>query len=350
MINHLQINKATESQNEYMIWETVLDDYVIGINWNYQSNLIAVLSSAGTFTILNHSIKAKQYEIIAHSKGAMRLGVSPTENKAVTTGQDGLSKLWNLETGDLIKENQMQALWVEHIAWSPNGNYFAIGAGNTIKVFNNEGTLIQEYNQHESTVSGIEWRSDSKAFATACYGGVRLFEIEQEKPFQFLEWKNSMLSLSWSLDDKFICCGTQDSRVHFFPIPYTQDSDFEMNGYKGKVKILEWSSDSKYFLTNCWDEIIVWEVSGVAPMGQQPITLSGHMGKVTTAQFQNNNTFLASGDEIGLLLFYDLEISKKFITGVKLKNEISTLAWSKDGNYLAVGTANGEVIIMDSPA
>ena len=342
-----EINKTTAFQNNFEIWETVLDDYIIGINWNYKSNLVAVLTSTGRFAIFNHSAKAKQYAIKAHAIGAIRLGISPTENKAVTTGQDGLAKLWNLENGQLINEVRMNALWVEHITWSPNGNYYAIGAGNAIKVFNNKGALIQEYNLHESTVSGIEWRSDSQAFATACYGGVRLFEIEQEIPFQFLEWKNSMLSLSWSLDDKFICCGTQDSRVHFFPIPYSQGSDFEMSGYRGKVKILEWSFDSKYFLTNCWDEMVVWEVSGVAPMGQQPIILLGHKAKITSAKFQSNNAVLASGDETGLLLFYDLTISDKAITGVNLETEISALNWSNDNNFLAIGTANGEVIIME---
>jgi hypothetical protein len=64
-----------------------------------------------------------------------------------------------------------------------------------------------------------------------------------------------------------------------------------MNGYKGKVKILDWTNDSIYFLTNCWDELIVWKFAGVAPQGQTPLTLGGHLGKIMEAKFQNKSSF-----------------------------------------------------------
>ncbi|MBA2613074.1 MAG: hypothetical protein H0U95_13980 [Bacteroidetes bacterium] len=350
MVNHLKINKIAESQNEYKIWETLLDDYIIGIGWTNDNTLIAALTSAGNFAVLNHQLQTKQHDIKAHTNGAISLAVSPKENNAVTTGQDGFMRLWDIESGKLLKEVKMQTLWVEHATWSFDGKYFAVSAGNTLKVFNKEGILIFEYDKHESTVSGIEWRSDSMAFATACYGGVRLFEIDKQQPYKFLEWKNSMLSLSWSPDDQYIACGTQDSRVHFFPLPYTDGADFEMNGYKGKVKILNWTNDAKYFLTNCWDEIVVWKFAGKSPQGQSPITLNGHLSKITQAEFQNRNTFLASGDDSGMVLFFDVEIGDKFITGIKLQNPISKIEWSADDNLLAVGTAHGEIIIMESPA
>ena len=48
-------------------------------------------------------------------------------------------------------------------------------------------------------------------------------------------------------------------------------------------------------------------------------------------------------------MFYDVEIGEKAITGAKLKHAVSKLKWSNDNSLLAAGTANGELIIMESP-
>lgn len=350
MVNHLEINKIAESKNEYELWRTQLNDYVIGIGWSYTNEFVLVASSCGILTCYNTSYHLKIFEVNAHQNGLMCLALSPTENKAVTTGQDGFIKLWDIKNTSLIKEIKSDNLWVEQAVWSPDGNYFAVSSGNTVTIFNQNGNTVQDFDGHESTVSGIAWNSNSKSFATSCYGGVRLFEIENDEPINFLEWKNSMHSLSWSPDGKFIGCGTQDSRVHFFPLPYQVGSDFEMNGYKGKVKILDWTNDSIYFLTNCWDELIVWKFAGVAPRGQEPLTLGGHLGKIMQAKFQNKSSFLASGDDLGFVHFYDTAIGENLITGVKLKNKITKLCWSNDDRRLAIGTSHGEFVIMESPA
>jgi WD40 repeat protein len=350
MQNHLNIRNVNESKNEYELWRTHVDDYIIGIGWNFTNEYISVASSSGIFSCYSSNNYLKIFEIKAHQNGILSLDVSPKENKAVTTGQDGLIKLWETSNNKLLKEIKSNILWVNHVKWSPDGKYFAVGSGNRASVFSNNGELVQEYDSHESTVSAITWNKNSKLFATSCYGGVRLFEIEQEEPIEFLQWKNSMHSLSWSPDGKFIGCGTQDSRVHFFPLPYRYGSDFEMNGYRGKVKILDWTIDSKYFLTNCWDELVVWKFAGKTPQGEEPLTLSGHLGKITQAKFQHNGSFLASGDDMGFVHFYDAEISENVITGIKLKNMVSKICWSYDDNLIAVGTSQGELIIMESPA
>lgn len=342
--------KAVTPENEYEIWKTSMDDYIISIGWSFNDNYMVAASSSGKVSVFNAANQSVKSTINAHRGALMNLALSPSENLAITTGQDGAARLWNIDSGILIKELKLNALWVEHVAWSHDGNCFAVSAGNEVHVFNSKGDYIQQFNGHESTVSGVAWKSDNTMFASACYGGIRLFELGKSEPIQFLEWKNSMLSVSWSPDDKFICCGTQDSRIHFFPLPYTPETDFEMTGYKGKVKILDWTNDSRFFLTNCWSELVVWEVNGKPPVGGKPVMLRGNLGRITAAKFQHKGAFMVSGDEIGLLLFYHLESGDTFIAGAKIKDEVSCLSWSHSDTFLAVGTNQGEIILMESPA
>ena len=339
-----------ESKNDYELWRTQLNDYIIGVDWSFKNEYVLAASACGLLTCYKANDYSPYFELSAHQNGLMCLSLSPVENKALTTGQDGTIKLWDINAAQLIKEIKSDFPWVEQAVWSPDGKYFTTGSGTLVSVYNQAGDFIQDYEAHESTVSGIAWNSNSKSFATSCYGGVRLFEVEQDEPINFLEWKNSMHSLSWSPDGKFIGCGTQDSRVHFFPLPYSLGSDFEMNGYRGKVKLLDWTYDSKFFLTNCWDELVLWKFEGVAPQGKEPLIITGHLGKITQAKFQNKSSFLASGDDKGFVHFYDAEIGSNLITGVKLKDSISKISWSKNDEQLAIGTNQGELVIMESPA
>ncbi len=350
MSNPIEISKTMESLNEYELWRVQLDDYIIGLNFTYDNEILVVATSSGLLACYLAKTSTKLFEVNAHPKGLMCLQASPIETKIITTGQDGLIKLWDLTSNTLLKTINASHAWVEQAAWSPDGNYFAIGSGKSVTWFDKDGMEINKFETHESAVSGIAWKSNSSAFATSCYGGVRLFEINKQEPVEFLEWKNSMHSLSWSPDDMWIGCGTQDSRVHFFPLPYSYGTDFEMNGYKGKVKLLDWTNDAKFFLTNCWDELVIWQFEGKSPQGQEALILNGHLAKITQAKFQNKGSFLASGDELGFVHFYDAEIGNNLILGVKLKNTISNLCWSNNDKYMALGTSQGELVIMESPA
>jgi hypothetical protein len=88
----------------------------------------------------------------------------------------------------------------------------------------------------------------------------------------------------------------------------------------------------------------------VEPRGQEPLTLGGHLGIIKQAKFQNKSSFLASGDDLGFVHFYDAAIGENLITGVKLKNKITKLCWSNNDKHLAIGKSHGEFANMESPA
>jgi WD40 repeat protein len=349
MFEYQKGNTLTKSKNEFEIWKTFLGDYIIGIEWNQTNEKLAVIDASGRVNVYNSIDGNLLSSFIAHNKNAMSIRSSAKDDKFVTTGQDGFIRIWSFNSTKPIKEIKSNAQWVNFSEWSSDGKYFAVSEGNIMRVFTDTGLEVFSSIEHESTISGIQWGKNNKHIATSCYGGVRIFDVEAKICMQFLEWKNSMLSLSWSPDGLFIGCGTQDSRIHFFPLPYQYGSDFEMNGYKGKVKILDWTYDARYFLSNCWDDLVIWKFAGVAPQGQVPISCIGHLSKITSASFQNKSYCLVSGDEDGIILFHDPELGEKHIVGVKLMAEISSLKWSGNDLYLAAGTAMGELVIMESP-
>lgn len=323
-----------------------LDEYVTGICWLNNKHL-AASTAAGTLYFIDIEIEKVLHKIKAH-KGPIQSISSNLKNFVATGGQDGFFKIFEWGNITPICETKLYTDWIEKVAYSPNGEKLLVVAGNKFSLYQTNGELVYQSIEHESTISDICWKSDSQQFASACYSAVRFFDVEQANAQNTLEWKNSMISISWSPNANFLCSGTQDSRIHFWPLPYKKGSDFEMSGYRGKVRNLSWDSTSNYVASNCWNEVIVWPFhKNKPPLGKKPIMLAQSMERITTLKFQNNSTVLAVGDKVGTLVFYDPITGEEYLAAVQLNSEITHLEWAPNDNFLAVGTANGGLHIIN---
>jgi WD40 repeat protein len=342
--------KEQVEENELEVWRDHADDYVQGLHWTNDTNWLCVPTSSGQLLLVNTYEGVITHKIQAHPNGILSSDISTFSDRMATGGQDGLVKIWDVKSGSFVRELKGGALWTEHVKWSPNGQYLATASGRFLNIWSVDGDLILSAGDHESTISAVSWRSDSETIATTCYGSVRFFSISKKINYETLFWQNSMISLAWSNDQKFIVAGTQDARVHFWPLPYLAEQDLEMSGYPGKVKNLAWDFKSSLLATESFNQIVVWKFNGKAPVGQTPLMLEGHEGKVTSLRFQHKEDLLISGDNKGNVLFWIPSITHMALAGANTKSEVTATSWSPDDSQVAIGTREGEILILDSPA
>lgn len=333
------------SNNELISLQIELDEYITAIAWLNNKNL-AVGTAAGTLYFLDIETEKVLHKIKAHNGSVQSISTN-SQNLIATGGQDGLAKIFEWGNTNPIAQLKMNAEWIEKVVYSPDGLWLLVVAGNQFSLSKADGSLVYKSIIHESTISDICWRADSQQFSSACYSAVRFFNVDSAIEIDTLLWKNSMLSISWSPNNKFLCSGTQDSRIHFWQLPYKKGNDFEMSGYRGKVRNLSWDSKSNFMASNCWNEVIVWPFhKGKAPKGKKPIMLSHSTERVTTLNFQNFSTVLAVGNKTGMLCFYDPTTGNDYLAAVQLNGEITSLNWAPNDTYLSVGTANGFLYIV----
>jgi WD40 repeat protein len=101
--------------------------------------------------------------------------------------------------------------------------------------------------------------------------------------------------------------------------------------------------------TSGGDCVFAWSFTGGGPMGKPPLEVGSGLGRlVTSVAVHPKNPIVAAGFDEGQVIVCALFRQEKV---VRLRwpdwERVTALAWSRDGDRLAVGTATGAISLFD---
>ena len=277
-----------------------------------------------------------------HQGGVLAVAIHPSKPAFATTGQDGRVLVWNAADGQVSQAIEVGSDWVEHVAWSPDGQRLAASCSRQVHAYGADGVKTWQSPDHPSTVSAIAW-SGAEELATACYGRVTFFDASTGELRQKLEWMGSLVSMVMSPDGEIVACGSQDNSVHFWRRSTEQDA--MMSGYPAKPSALAFDDTGTLLATGGGEEVTVWSFQGKGPEGTRPSVLELHVEPVTTLAFAPGVRRLASGGRDGTVVVWSLQKDGKGgpIGSAEVAGEVAAVYWRPDGRALAALDARGGV-------
>lgn len=278
-----------------------------------------------------------------HADSVNTVAFSPNGKILASGGSDKVIKLWNIETGQLLKSLEGHAESVLSVAFSPDGKMLASGgADKTVKLWNvATGREIKLPEGHAGLVRSVAFSPDSQTLASGSDDKtVKLWNVGTGQLITKLEGHTSyVFSVAFSPDGNTLATGSDDKTIKLWSV-VTKRLVTTLTGHTDRVASVAFSPDGQTLASGSADKTIkLWNVVS----GKQTKVLRGSTSFVNSVAFSPDGKTLASGDSdealnsptVKLWNVATGQLIKSLDAGISFVNSV---AFSADGKFLASGS------------
>ncbi len=317
--------------------------------------MISVISP-NTFRFKTHYIQRSHIPpLIGHTESISSLAFSPDGSMIASGSRDSTIKIWDSQTGHLIKTLAGQRNFITSVAFSPDNSSIVCGVEwlegeSTIRgearIWNiKQGKIQHTLVGHNGAVSVIAYSPDGKLIAT---GGtdkkVILWDAKDGKLLNVLESHQGVIkSVAFSNNGRFLASGSSDLSVRIWDPKTAKLVTNYIRPYPAPVNFVAFSPDDISLIYVCADRTI--RIRDLKTGGLKKM-IAGNKSEIKSIAFAPNGKFIALGSADGTLKILDIWQGTRETISYS-DDEISAVAFSPDSNLLVVGTKNANIRIWN---
>ncbi|XP_007886712.1 intraflagellar transport protein 80 homolog [Callorhinchus milii] len=164
---------------------------VYSVAWGPDSDKI-LYTSGKQLIIKPLQPNAKILQWKAHDGIILKVDWNTVNDLILSGGEDCKYKVWD-SYGRLLYSSQVHDYPITSVAWAPDGELFAIGSFNTLRLCDKTGWSYALEKPDTGSVFNIAWSADGTQIAGACGNGHVIFAHIVEQRW---EWKNFEITLT----------------------------------------------------------------------------------------------------------------------------------------------------------
>ena len=283
-----------------------------------------------------------------HTDNVNYASFSQDGRNIVSASDDKTIRVWDVQTGILLKTLEGHTDSVKSAAFSPNNKWIVSASNdNTIRMWDVEtGMLTRILLGHTASVRSAYFSPDSKRIVSASWDyTVRIWDAQTGRELQKLEGHTDVVnSACFSSDGKRIVSASDDNTVRIWDAQ-TGNLLNILEGHTSPVRSALFSADCKKIVTVSDDHTVrIWDTQ--KNVAQQ--VLKGYTYFVYFASFSPDGKRIVTASYDNIVRIYDAQ------TGFCLKHlightdEVKSATFSFDGKLIASASIDYTVRIWDA--
>lgn len=328
--------------------------YLFGVAWSPDGNQLAVVAN-GTPRFPNcHHLKiydthSSELVLSLDTQGDVSVDWSPDGRSLLTGGEAGEVRLWDAQSGELMRESTGHTLQVYAARFSPDGTLYATGSHDGIlAIWDTEsGDILISYGEPFTNnvtdldflptmaIPDLAWSPDGARLAVAYGEGIaRVFDIRSgQLVFDLTGHSAGITDIDWSADGRYLATlSSSDGMLRL----WQAGTGWPTLTLTGKKYSLGFSPDGR-FLAAGYQDIRLWDLAALPPVMPYPPDPQGW----TDLQWSPDGRFISNA--------YAVHDSQKNYQGLEISSGGLYNQWSPDSQRLvATGLDGITAVIIDA--
>lgn len=353
-----------------------------------ESRAAGAFDSAEIESALHQAVQFSKQRLVlrGHTRGVYGTAFSPDGTRISTAGKDGTIKIWDAQTGNLIRTLEGHRDEVVVAIFHPNGHWLASSSrDHSVRLWEvKTGAEIWTFPGDQGLPNGIDFSPDGSQLAIAMWDGrIVVLSVFTGKPVLVINSRPFIFWTTYNPDGRMIAAADIQGMVQLFDantgvelerldsssysqcfLAFSPDGgQLAVTSMDGWIKVwdlatreirlqitgqpgsgygpVSFSQDGQFLLTtSSAHNAQVWDSS----TGQLVITLSGHTDTVRSADFRPDGRQIVTGSDDGTARIWDFSplISREVAViesrqGAGVPPASRRAVFSPDGRWLAAG-------------
>jgi WD40 repeat protein len=275
-------------------------------------------------------------------------------NRLAMGQENGVVKIWNLESGEVVKtlEQQKGSVWATDV--SPDGKYLVAACDDSTVAGWDAKQLPTKPElkfPHEVSTRALVFSPDGKSMATGDRNStVRVWDWETQIPVELNIDRGAVYSLAYSPDGTRLASAGWDGIVRVWNLKEIDwkkrqgpSRSMELAEHRGAVYGVAFSPDGSKIASAGWDGFVrIWDASN----GTQLRPIKTQNFDVWSVSFGNNGKWVASAGSDGFVKVWDVDTGKELFS-YHGAAAFHVVRFAPDGTTLAAGSRDGAVRVWE---
>jgi small GTP-binding protein len=272
---------------------------------------------------------------------------TPDGRRALSASNDNIVRIWDVKTGQCLRELLGHVALVWTVAWSTDQTRALSGSRDrTVRLWDVEtGRCLRVFEDHQHEVESVAWSADQKTGISGSYDTTaRLWEVETGRCLQVLEGHaKGVESVVLSADGHHALSGSADKTLRLWDVT-TGRCLRVLKGHTNVVMGVALSADGHLALSGSSDTTVrLWDVE----TGRCLRVFEGHESEVESVAWSNNQRYALSGSWDRAVRLWEVKTGR-CVRVLRGHNDfVRSLAWSTDQHSAFSGDGKGGIRVWD---